>query len=500
MMLKKQQLTLQIKQNWTKQRVLLSSIMLLAVGLGQYRIGEESLWIDELYSVYDARGLPATLTLERPFYYIALRAWMLLGSDVSWMRALSALFGLGSVFLVHRLGRRVGGEAVGLVAALLVAVSPLFINFAQMVRMYSMALCLGLSGSLALMQALEQPTWLTTGWWAAARILMIGTTPLTASLLLPDLLLIGWTFRRQPRQLWLFAKSFLLIFLWFIPVLWITVTSRTSLLGSESAATEDVSFSIAAVGATLKIIFGKLRKFAAFPFPTPSQAVSLFYQIYTLMLWCLVSIGLLRWHRFPKIVWVALWGVLPSVVNFLASPGLFETDRYIVFVLPYFLILLAAGFVALWQERRSLAIAAALLYIPAVGGGLFRYYTVQDRQDWQGIMHSISTSEQAGDRIIVAVHNPGKAPLVMKYYYHGNNLISGLASGTCRSDPSSLTTLTPTPSRIWLICGSDIDESRLQGQLQRQFDIASHQKFINWGFDRQNDYLHVFLLVRHQNN
>jgi mannosyltransferase len=497
MTLKGQNLTQsQDGRHWPQQWTILGGIMLLAAALELYKLGDESLWIDELYSVYDAQGLPATLTLERPFYYIVLRAWMTLGSDVSWMRGLSVLFGLGSVLVVYRLGRRVGGDAVGLVSALLVAVSPLFINFAQMVRMYSMATCLAMLGSLALVQAIEQPTWRSTGWWAIARILMMGTTPLTASLLLPDVLLIGWNFRRQPHKLWTFAKSFLLIVLWFIPIVWITITNRTDLLSGEAAPSSNLGFAIGDIGPNLKLIFGKLRKFAGFPFPTPTKAISLFYQAYTLLLWCLLTISVLQWKRCPKIVWVAIWGILPAAINFLTNPGLFETDRYIVFVLPYFLILLGAGFVALWRWRKSLAIAAALLYIPAVGGGLFRYYTVQDRQDWRGMMQSITDDEQAGDRIVIAVHNPNKAPLAMKYYYQGKNLISGLRSTTCKNDPSSLTALEPTPQRIWLICGSDINESKLQEQLKLQFDILSHQKFTNWGFDRQDDYLHVFLLVK----
>lgn len=499
MTLEKQDLAMsQVGRRWQQQGLILGGIMLLSVGLNLYKLGEESLWIDELYSVYDAQGLPATLSVERPFYYIVLRVWMVLGSGESWMRGLSVLFALGSVFIIYRLGRRIAGNTVGLLSALLLAISPLFINFAQMVRMYSMATCLGLTGSLALVQALEQPTLLSTGWWAVARVLMIGTTPLTATLLLPDVLVIAWVFRRQRRKLWMFAKSFLLIVLWFVPILWITISNRTDLFSSESSASADFSFSFGEIGFYLKLMFGKLRKFAAFPFPTPSQAVSLFYQLYTLVLWCLLSISLLQWKRFPKVVWVAMWGVLPAAVNFLVNPGLFETDRYIVFVLPYFLLLLAVGLVTLWQWRRSLAIAVALLYTLAVGGGLFRYYTVQDRQDWRGLMGSITANEQAGDRIIVAIHNPYKAPQAMKYYYQGKNLISGLRSTTCK-DPGALETLQPKPSRVWLICGSEIDESSLEEQLRLQFNVVSHKKFTNWGFDRQDDYLHVFLLVKHQN-
>jgi hypothetical protein len=364
--------------------------------------------------------------------------------------------------------------------------------------MYAMATCLGLGGSLALTHALEQPTLVSMGWWTAARILMIGTTPLTATLLLADVVLIGWRFRQQRRILRTFALFLLVIAISFIPIAWTTIAQRTDLLSSESEVSLQSDTSSINLVSDLKLIFGKLRKFTAFPFPMPSKLIGLFYQIYTVALWCLLGIALVNWKRFSKIRWVLLWAVIPSICNLLADEGLFATDRYILFVLPYFLILVAAGFVTVWRWRRTVAIALALIYIPAVCGGLFRYYTVQDRQDWRGMMHAISAGERAGDRIILATHNPRKAPLALLHYYHGNNSISGLTSDTCR-DASSLSKVQSTSSRIWLICGSDINTSRLQQQLQSQFQIASHQQFTNWGFDRQNDYLHLFLLVRRSN-
>ncbi|NEO91442.1 MAG: hypothetical protein F6K56_14845, partial [Moorea sp. SIO3G5] len=144
-----------IQADWLWQSIPIALILLLAAGLYLYQLGTESLWVDELYSVNDAKRLPDRLSLMRPLYYILLWLWMQFGSSDAWLRGLSVLFGLGSVFLTYQLGRRVAGKATGLIAALLLALSPLFINFAQMVRMYTLGTCLGLGGTLALVHALE---------------------------------------------------------------------------------------------------------------------------------------------------------------------------------------------------------------------------------------------------------------------------------------------------------------------------------------------------------
>ncbi|PWZ67890.1 glycosyltransferase family 39 protein, partial [Staphylococcus pseudintermedius] len=89
--------------------------------------------MDELFSIRDAKELRLNVNI-RPLYYILLRVWMQFGTSDAWLRGLSVLFGLGSVFLTYQLGRRLAGEKTGLLAALLLALSPLFINHAQEVR------------------------------------------------------------------------------------------------------------------------------------------------------------------------------------------------------------------------------------------------------------------------------------------------------------------------------------------------------------------------------
>jgi uncharacterized membrane protein len=71
----------------------------LALALRLYHIGAQSLWIDEGYSIYDARNLNFAIASQsvRPLYYAFLHMWMLLGQSEFFLRLPAALFGAFAV-------------------------------------------------------------------------------------------------------------------------------------------------------------------------------------------------------------------------------------------------------------------------------------------------------------------------------------------------------------------------------------------------------------------
>ena len=71
-------------------------------------------------------------------YYLLLRGWMVLGGSDAWVRALSAVFSMATVPFIYLLGKEARSTKVGLIAALLFAVSPFAIAYAQEARGYSL--------------------------------------------------------------------------------------------------------------------------------------------------------------------------------------------------------------------------------------------------------------------------------------------------------------------------------------------------------------------------
>jgi 4-amino-4-deoxy-L-arabinose transferase-like glycosyltransferase len=137
--------------------VALLCIVLLALGLRLYRLDAQSLWNDEGTSVALAqRDLP-TITrnaagdIHPPLYYYLLHLWVgAFGQSEFAVRSLSALAGVALVLSTYSLGRRLGGPAVALLAALFSALSPFQVYYSQEARMYVFVSLFGLLSTLTL--------------------------------------------------------------------------------------------------------------------------------------------------------------------------------------------------------------------------------------------------------------------------------------------------------------------------------------------------------------
>jgi 4-amino-4-deoxy-L-arabinose transferase-like glycosyltransferase len=471
-------------------------ILLLATVLYCYQLGTESLWNEELYSVNDARDLTG-LGLIRPVYYVLLHFWMQVSTSDTWLRLLSVPFGLGSVFLTYQIGRRANGELTGLIAAAMLTLSPLFINFVQMVRMYSLSTFLGLAGTLALLHALERPTVrLYKVFWVILRVLVAITAPLNSTLLFADIAIIFFTFRRQRKILGNFTLWLgLALVLWLPSLLALVLGTLDFLNGALNVVDKVNSDTTRHAFPSLKDVVLRIRNFTASPFPSTSRLNSWFYQIYTLMMLGLLALGLVRRRVKRELLWITLWTIIPAMAFFLVSKRLW-IDRYLLFLVPFLLILLAAGFVRLWEMKRLVAVGVAVVYLMAVGGGLFRYYSVLDRQDWRGVAEIISKSEQPGDIIVLSIDAP-KMTTALQHYYQGDAPIYRVASACPSGDEASPSDdradIPSEASRIWMLCGEGFEQAEFDQALGDRFQMVVHQQFTYENFYRSNSWMNLFL-------
>ena len=125
----------------------LGFITLLCVALRVYHIGAASLWSDEIFSRYyaDLFGLHYLLTdglssePTPPTYYLLLRGWMALwGDSEAAMRSLSMLASTLCIPVIYFLGRELIGKSQGVLGALLFALCPMSLYFAQEARVYTL--------------------------------------------------------------------------------------------------------------------------------------------------------------------------------------------------------------------------------------------------------------------------------------------------------------------------------------------------------------------------
>ena len=127
------------------RNTILILLLLTAFALRLYRLDHQEIWGDEAHSAHVA-SLPLLSTVSPrtetnpPLYHFLLYSWVrLTGSSVFALRFLSLVLGVLTVPLVYGLARLAFGELVGLLAALLCAISPFQVYYSQEARMYALA-------------------------------------------------------------------------------------------------------------------------------------------------------------------------------------------------------------------------------------------------------------------------------------------------------------------------------------------------------------------------
>lgn len=476
-------------------------ILVLSTVLCLYQIGTESLWIDENFSIIDAEKLELG---TRPLYFLLLRFWMIFGTSDAWLRLLSVPFSLGSVFLIYLLGLKVASRSVGLVAAFVMAVSPLFLNYAQEIRMYSLSTFLTLWGTIALIDILKNTPKSSFRSWILARGLAILTTPLNLLLLVPDLMLLGWQFREQRHQFRKLGKGLILIGLFWLPFAyvlwkeapkfmtgWITYRAKP---GLEALPSSLVEFTVFWPLTNL----GRFRELdlslAGWGY---NHTRLLFYGIYALMMVFLLIISLLKVKdqiqertSHPTLLWVAIWAVFPSLLILIISyvGGSIWRANYLMFIAPYYLILLAVGFHQLWRHYRAIAFVIALVYFVAVGGGLNQYYTVVYHDDWKGVAQLIQQQEKPGD-IIGFYADEWEPRLALPRYYKGSSSFHVMALKKIPRNPQEnrkfiskmLDDLPPTQSRYWIVYfeSNSLVAQTLSHAINKRYNVIYSQQFPN---------------------
>ncbi|MFQ5855523.1 MAG: glycosyltransferase family 39 protein [Anaerolineae bacterium] len=145
----------------------LAVLILLAFAVRTYDLDGKSIWSDEGLSLYRARepvpsivsgqiviqGIP-TQDTQPPLYFLLLHALMsVAGTSTYVAKYLSVLASLLIIPLLYVLGRRLMGNTVGLLAAMIGALSPLYLWYAQEIRMYTLLVALSTASMYTLIRA-----------------------------------------------------------------------------------------------------------------------------------------------------------------------------------------------------------------------------------------------------------------------------------------------------------------------------------------------------------
>lgn len=143
------------------KRIFLLIILFISFFLRVYGLSDESIWIDEAYSIKYAKLDVSQIFFIKdrtpPLYYTFLHLWItLFGNSEFSIRFPSVIFGLLSILMIYKIGKKIFNEETGLLSSLLLGLSVLNIQYSQEARTYSLSVLLTLLSMYCFIELLKK--------------------------------------------------------------------------------------------------------------------------------------------------------------------------------------------------------------------------------------------------------------------------------------------------------------------------------------------------------
>jgi len=195
----------------------LAVLMLIGAALRCYRLGEQSIWLDEFLSILTLKADSAAESLrflgiyfpehaQCPVFYALNYYWAsAFGSDLVTVRMFPVIIGVLTIPLFYHFARSLYGHRIALVAALCYTLSPQHIWHAQEPRQYTLITPLVIIALYALRRALQDRN---RAWWLlniAANTVLVWTHMLNVLFLLVQGLFMLVFFRRMFTRMTIWA-------------------------------------------------------------------------------------------------------------------------------------------------------------------------------------------------------------------------------------------------------------------------------------------------------
>ncbi|MGB7158330.1 MAG: glycosyltransferase family 39 protein [Tepidisphaeraceae bacterium] len=405
-------------------------ILLLALAVRWWGIGSQSLWHDEVLTTKSATAPLGQLfaAVERnenkpPLYFFVMNLWVGVAGlgDVA-LRLPSAIFGVASVGVIFLLGRELFDERVGLVAALLLALSRFHISYSQEARTYSLMFLLMLLACWFAVRMIKRKSAIDQVGYVVSAALAMWAHPFAAFALLAMNVFYVACYAFGPRpatDLWRWIILQFAFSLAFWP--WLSRTWRVVQTGLPWIV-ESTSFPQAMLSyAGSVMLFGLL------------------------IVLSLVAIGYGIARRERGILLLILLIILPILGPLAFTSRLYQTfiPRYGMIVVGAWLLLAAYGAVRLRAWATALLCAAYVaISFAHFRPGYGNYPDAEHKADVRAAAHHLITSAGAGDAVSIAGRPLFQLPL--NHYLRGQDL--RILTRPDEADPAQA-------PRLWVLYG-----------------------------------------------
>ncbi|MGB8648854.1 MAG: glycosyltransferase family 39 protein [Anaerolineae bacterium] len=394
-------------------------VVALAFLMRVERLADKSIWWDEGWTIWlsqhdlDWIALRTASDEHPPLHYWLMHFWNAIGTEAAIGRFFSLFFGVLAVALLYRIAREIGGKWLGVLAALLLALARFHIWWSQDIKNYTLSGFFALASvwfvlRLVLASPTQRRAWRIWIGYVLSITLALYSHYLAALIFLADNLLIlivlvrEWRGQGKPTALFLrWCLAQIAVLALFAPWLWLYL---------QNAATWSAAPAFDA-GLFLRLVATVL-----------ALGVTTYidnYTVLTALFTVLVLAGALwpllrrrRNHAAPALQWGTLLALIivlvPPLLIYILSltPAAFFAPkiqaRYLLILLPAYMLLLAMGIAFLARVSRYLAAAAILLVLAAQVYTLGDYYSGRVLQDdYASIAQAVNSFALPGDALVL---------------------------------------------------------------------------------------------------
>jgi mannosyltransferase len=375
----------------------LAALVVLAAALRFWRIGHQSYWLDEVFTVdlvnEDLWGMLEGVreTESTPHLYYVL-AWLwekVAGDGEAALRSLSALFGTVTVPVAYLAARELFKPAAALVAAALVAVNPWFVWYSQEARAYALLALLATAALLFFLRALRTRSRRDLTLWALFASLALVTHYFAVFLVGAEALWLLWVLRERAAAA---AGALAVVGLALVPL---AISQRGE---GHTAFIEDIALGTRIGDLPKRFVTGELG--------TPTPLIGPLAGLLVVL-----GIALALWRpderrRAAGLAGLAAVSVLVPIVLAAAGLDLLLPRNAIAAYIPV-AIVVAAGLAA---SRHGLVAAAALCALTLAVTIQIAFNEDLQRDDWRAVAAALEAP--AGEaRAIVVTSEPQIKPL-----------------------------------------------------------------------------------------
>ncbi len=457
-------------QRWPRHLVVLAGIVILATVLRFHALGRESLWFDEAFSTsvanWDPRWIILKLTelglrsTDRNVFHLMLHYALLLGQSEVIVRSIPAISGVLSVAALYALGKRLLGQSTGLLAAFLLAISPMHVYYSREGRGYALLALFGLLAAYFMLRALADKSALS--WLAYIVLAALAAYTHSFGLLIIAALnlfaVVRLAMRRSvARELAVWFVAQVALGLLLLPLI-LEFTGQTS----EGWGAWIEKYGVPTIK-TLGLTMGQFSFGVAYGQNRALYAVALaVFAIFCLA--ALVNVLLRRmqpgwWNQDAEpMAFALIYLAAPIAALFLVSQITpLYLERYLLPFVPPYLLIVARGILTVRQGK--LRVLAVLVVLIVTIPGLLAVYQPGQKENWRAGAAYVAANVGANDMIVIY---DAYASIPFNFYYHGDIRqlpISRFASDEEMAQHAAV--VAAMHDRVWVVL-SHADESRLK--------------------------------------